>query len=161
LPADPLRGEAASAVAIRRAGPADEPTAWAIVEEYNRAVDVVVRDEAPEFWAYLAGPGAMWLAHAGAEVAGCVVLRPLETIPGACEVKRLYVRPAYRGRRIAGALMDALEAYARRSGYDAAYLDSKDDLAAAIRFYRERGYEEIERYNDNPQATVYMRRLLR
>jgi len=56
--------------------------------------------------------------------------------------------------------MDALEEHARSAGYDAVYLDSKDDLATAIRFYRERGYEEVERYNDNPQATVYMRRLL-
>ncbi len=65
------------------------------------------------------------------------------------------------GAAIAGALMDALESYARSAGYDAVYLDSKDDLATAIRFYRERRYEEIERYNDNPQATIFMRRLLR
>ena len=60
--------------------------------------------------------------------------------------------------RIAGALMDALESYAREAGYDAVYLDSKDDLATAIRFYRRRGYEPIPRYNDNPEATIFMRR---
>jgi GNAT superfamily N-acetyltransferase len=160
LPPEPAGG-APSAVVIRRASPADEAAAWEILDEYNRAVDVQIRDGSPEFRTYLAGPGAMWLAHAGADLAGCVVLRPLQSIgPSACEVKRLYVRGPYRGRRIAGALMDALEEHARGEGFDAVYLDSKEDLATAIRFYRERSYEEVERYNENPQATIFMRRLL-
>jgi len=155
-------GEATSAVAIRRAYPADEAVAWEIVEEYNRAVDVAIPDSPDGFRAYLAGPGAMWLAETAGGAAGCVVLRALDEIEeAACEVKRLYVRPAHRGRRIAGALMDALEDHARNAGYAWAYLDSKVDLEAAIRFYRARGYKEIERYNDNPQATIFMRRRLR
>jgi len=106
-------------------------------------------------------PGALWLAQDGDEIVGCVALRPLPEIgPRACEVKRLYVRPAFRGAHVAGALMDALETHARGAGYDAVYLDSKDDLATAIRFYERRGYERIAPYNDNPQATVFMRRPL-
>jgi ribosomal protein S18 acetylase RimI-like enzyme len=146
-------------IEVRRASPADEEAAWAIVDEYGDVVDVYVRDDRAALRAYLAGPGALWLACEGDEVAGCVALRPLPEIEArACEVKRLYVRPAYRGARVAHALMDALEAYAREAGYDAAYLDSKDDLATAIRFYDRRGYERIALYNDNPQATVFMRR---
>jgi ribosomal protein S18 acetylase RimI-like enzyme len=56
--------------------------------------------------------------------------------------------------------MEALESDAREAGYAAVYLDSKDDLQTAIRFYEHRGYERIPRYNDNPQATVFMRRRL-
>ena len=146
---------------VERATAADEAAAWAIVAEYNDAVDVLVRDDAAAFRKYLRGPGVLWLARDGSEIAGCVVLRPLpEVSPRAGEVKRLYVRPAHRGAGIAGALMEALESYARKAGYDALYLDSKDDLQTAIRFYEHRGYERIPRYNDNPQATVFMRRRL-
>lgn len=147
---------------VRRATLEDERAAWAIVEEYNRALDIVVRDDDATFHKYLGGPGALWLAEDGAEVVGCVVLRPLpEVAADACEVKRLYVRPTHRGAGIAEALMEALEGFAREAGYVAVYLDTKDDLAVAIRFYERRGYERIARYNDNPQATIFMRRALR
>lgn len=140
---------------------ADEAAAWAIVAEYNATFNVVVRDDAAGFRKYLDGPGALWLAHDGDEIAGCVAMRPLAAMgPRACEVKRLYVRPAYRGARIAAALMDALESYAGEAGYDTVYLDTRADFAAAQRFYQRRGYETIPRYNDNPEAAVFMRRPL-
>jgi ribosomal protein S18 acetylase RimI-like enzyme len=149
-------------VTIRRASVVDEAAAWAIVDEYNRALDIVVRDDEGTFRTYLGGPGALWLAEVEGEVVGCVVLRPLpEVAPDACEVKRLYVHPTHRRAGIADALMEALESFAREAGYAAVYLDTKDDLATAIRFYERRGYERIARYNDNPQATIFMRRVLR
>jgi GNAT superfamily N-acetyltransferase len=146
---------------IRRATASDEASARAIVAEYNDAVGVVVRDDEASFRTYLDGLGALWLAQLGDEIAGCVVMRPL-TIAGlaACEVKRLYVRPAQRGSGIAAALMDTLEAFAVRAGYRAVYLDTFDELAEAVRFYERRGYERTTRYNDNPQATIFMRRAL-
>ena len=55
-------------------------------------------------------------------------------------------------------MLAALEGYAAGYGYRWLYLDSKDDLAAAIRFYARHGYEPCERYNDNRQATVFMRK---
>ena len=146
---------------IRRATAADLTAARAISDEYAEAFAIVVRDDDATFRTYLAGPGAMWLAECDGETVGCVVLRPLpEVAPRAAEVKRLYVRPAQRGSGIAAALMDALETHARDAGCDAVYLDTKDDLLAAIRFYDRRGYERVARYNDNPQATIFMRRLL-
>lgn len=138
---------------------ADE--AYAIVAEYYEAVDVMVREDAAEFRAKYFGSGAgIWLARDGEAVAGCIALRPLEEIAGCGEVKRLYVKPAYRGQGIAERLLEALEAYARESGYGAIYLDSKDDLMAALRFYARHGYVECARYNENPQATVFMRKEL-
>jgi len=146
---------------VRRATLCDEASARAIVAEYNDAVGVVVRDDAQTLRAYLDGPGALWLAEAGDEVVGCVAMRPLPDLePGACEVKRLYVRPAQRGSGVAAALMDALETFAFGRGFRAVYLDTFDDLADAVRFYERRGYEHTARYNDNPQATLFMRRPL-
>jgi hypothetical protein len=56
--------------------------------------------------------------------------------------------------------MDALEDFARGLGLRWVYLDSYDDLAAALALYRKRGYVTCERFNDNPQATVFMRKSL-
>jgi GNAT superfamily N-acetyltransferase len=76
-------------------------------------------------------------------------------------VKRLYVRASHRRAGVADALMSALESYARETKVTALYLDTKDDLAAAIAFYDRRGYQRIARYNDNPQATLFMRLALK
>jgi len=86
------------------------------------------------------------------------VLRALDSIPFAGECKRLYVQPASRGHRIAEKLLDAQEEFARSQNLRWIYLDSYDDLKVAIALYRRRGYVSCERYNDNPQATVFLRR---
>jgi GNAT superfamily N-acetyltransferase len=136
----------------------DRERAWEIVEEYNDAVGVVERDDRKSFAAYLQRPRAFWLAESEGRVAGCVALRPLSGLDGrSCEVKRLYVRPEHRGLGVAAALMDAVERYATEEGYRFVYLDTFEGLAAAVRFYTARGYERVARYNDNPQATIFMR----
>jgi GNAT superfamily N-acetyltransferase len=66
------------------------------------------------------------------------------------------VQPKARGHGIADALLDAQEEYARGQGMRWIYLDSYDDLKVAIALYRRRGYVACERYNDNPQATVFL-----
>jgi N-acetylglutamate synthase-like GNAT family acetyltransferase len=147
---------------IRRATADDTQRARTIVEEYNESIGVVKRDDATHFDQYVSSPNAFWLAEIDHESAGCVALRPLPEVHGrACEVKRLYVRPAYRRAGVAAELMDAVEAYALEVGYDAIYLDTFDALADAVRFYERRGYERIQRYNENPQATIFMRKALR
>ena len=134
--------------------------AFSIVSEYYDAVGVMVRESRDQFAAYYFGEGSgVWLASTGQAVIGCIALRPLALQPGRSgEVKRLYVRPAWRGRGVADLLLDELHAYAASAGYQWMYLDSKDDLEAAKRFYKRRGYEACQRYNDNPQATVFMRK---
>lgn len=149
---------------ICRASLAEEAEAFRIVEEYNQAVDVQVRDTVEAFRAsYFSESGGVWLARPGKdgeEIVGCIAMRalPKGRAAEAAEVKRLYVRPAWRGRGIADALLDRLEAYALERGVRTLYLDSKDDLHAALRFYRRRGYQPCARYNDNAQATVFLRR---
>ena len=85
-------------------------------------------------------------------------MRRLESIEKSSECKRLYVKPWARGRVIADKLLDSQEMHARKEGLEWIYLDSYDDLKTAIALYERRGYERCERYNDNPQATVFMRK---
>lgn len=135
--------------------------ALAILHEYYEAVHVVQRDTPAGIQKMLnTTDSGMWLAFLADEVVGCVVLRRLDGIPLAAECKRLYVRPAARGNRIADKLLDAMEAFARSKHFEWIYLDTYDDLKTAIALYERRGYQRCERYNDNPQATLFMRKRL-
>jgi DNA-binding MarR family transcriptional regulator/GNAT superfamily N-acetyltransferase len=130
-----------------------------LLQEYYKAVDVVQRDT-PEAIQKIIDDSCsgVWLAYLEEKAVGCVVLRKLDSIPFAGECKRLYVQPASRGYHIAEKLLDAQEDFARGQGLRWIYLDSYDDLKVAIALYRRRGYISCERYNDNPQATVFLRK---
>lgn len=145
---------------IFRATATDKLSAYEIVQEYCDAVDVMVRDDETEFSKYFEDNGGVWLAKLDGKIVGCIALRPLPQMQNSCEVKRLYVQPERRGRRIADKLLQSLHDYARNFGYEWCYLDTKDDLKAAIKFYAQQGYEACDRYNDNPQATIFMRKKL-
>lgn len=154
---DPSREEPVKIVRLKQA--CDE--ALRILEEYYEAAHVVQRDQPGSLQDLIDEPGSgMWLASLGDQVVGCVVLRQLPSVPFAAECKRLYVKPAARGKRIATMLLDAQEEYAREQGLDWIYLDTYDDLKAAIALYQQRGYVRCDRYNDNPQATLFMRKRL-
>lgn len=132
-----------------------------LLQEYYDAVSVVQRDAPSAIQKIIDDPGSgVWLAYRDEKAVGCVVLRNLTCIPFAAECKRLYVQPTARGHGIADQLMDVLENLARRQGRRWIYLDSYDDLRAAISLYRKRGYVACKRYNDNPQATVFLRKYL-
>jgi DNA-binding MarR family transcriptional regulator/GNAT superfamily N-acetyltransferase len=147
----------ASARIVRLAAANDD--AVAILQEYYEAVHVVQRDNPGSIQMIIDAPGSgIWLAYLEDKVVGCVVLRRLAAIPLASECKRLYVKPSARGNRIADKLLDAQEAFARSQGVKWIYLDSYDDLKTAISLYERRGYQRCERYNDNPQATLFMRK---
>jgi ribosomal protein S18 acetylase RimI-like enzyme len=148
---------------IRRATVEEVDAAFEIVQEYYEAAQVLARDTREEFErSYFEDGAGIWLAWQGKTVIGCIALRAMPQLAqgGAGEVKRLYVRPEYRGRGIAAALHDALQAYAMKFGYQWLYLDTADNMTSAIRFYEAHGYERCRRYNDNPQATIYMRKEL-
>jgi len=135
--------------------------AVAILNEYYESLEIQVRDTAESLGHYIAdADSGLWLAWMEGELVGCVILRPLPLMENAAECKRLYLRPAARGRGIAHALLDALETYAEAQGYRAIYLDTHDGLTAAIGLYHGRGYVDCARYNDNPQATIFMQKSL-
>ena len=151
--------EGSQLIRIERASIERAEEAYGIVQEYYDAVGVVVREDADEFSHEYFGAGAgIWLASDEAKAVGCIALRPLLRFEQSGEVKRLYVKPESRGRRVADGLLKALECYAVGVGYRTLYLDTKDDLLAAIHFYHQHGYEDCERYNENPQATIFMRK---
>ena len=130
-----------------------------LLQEYYEAVSVVQRDTPEAIQEIIDGPhSGVWLAYLEEKAVGCVVLRELGSVPFAGECKRLYVQPGARGRRIADKLLDAQENFARSTGLHWIYLDSKDDLKVAVALYRKRGYVSCERYNDNPQATLFLRK---
>ena len=101
---------------------------------------------------YAEPDGALRLAFVDGELAGCGALRPLRDVdyPNACEMKRLYVRRAFRrfglGRLLAQRLMDD----ALQAGYSCILLDTLDDMEAARHLYATLGFEEIPPYYYNP-----------
>jgi GNAT superfamily N-acetyltransferase len=152
----------ANPAAVRRVAAEDRDAAWRIVEEYYQAAGVVARDSKDDFERiYFCDGSGVWLATLGSTVVGCIALRPLTTVTRSGEVKRLYVQPEYRGRGIAAVLYRTLEDYARGYGYEWLYLDTTDEMTAAQRFYAGLEYESTSRYNDNLQATIFMRKDLR
>jgi GNAT superfamily N-acetyltransferase len=143
-------------VEIERAAPGDRPRAYAIVSEYYQAVDVAVREDSEAFSREYFGPGTgVWLALAAGLPVGCIALRKLPS-SGCAEIKRMYVRPDWRGRGISQKLLEAAERFAGESGYQWIYLDTTDGMAAAVRLYERNGYRRCGRYNQNPQATIFM-----
>jgi DNA-binding MarR family transcriptional regulator/N-acetylglutamate synthase-like GNAT family acetyltransferase len=156
-----LREPEASPVRIVRLSKASDD-AIRLLQEYYEAVHVVRRDTPKAIREILHAPSSgMWLAYLGKKAVGCVVLRKLAAIPFAGECKRLYVQPEARGHGIAEKLLEAQEDFARSHGLRWIYLDSYDDLKPALALYRKRGYVSCERYNDNPQATVFLRKNIR
>lgn len=96
--------------------------------------------------------GRLYLALWDGEAAGCIALRRLDE--QRCEMKRLYVRPAFRGHRIGDALVDRVIGDARAIGYRHMLLDTLPFLESAIHMYQKRGFYEIPCYNDSPVATT-------
>jgi ribosomal protein S18 acetylase RimI-like enzyme len=107
--------------------------------------------------AYAPPGGQLLLAYVDTELAGCGALRGLSDVDyaNACEMKRLYVRPAFRrfgiGRLLAQALLDE----ARRAGYSCLLLDTLDEMEAARELYASLGFEEVPPYYFNPIAGAH------
>jgi carbonic anhydrase len=109
--------------------------------------------------AYARPRGRLLLARDGAEIAGAVALRPLEG--DVCEMKRLYVRPAWRGRGLGRRLAAAVIAQGRDAGYARMRLDTLAFMAEATRLYRSLGFSEIPAYYHNPlEGVLYLERRL-
>jgi ribosomal protein S18 acetylase RimI-like enzyme len=109
---------------------------------------------------YAPPSGSILLAVVDDEPVGVVAVQPLDD-EGACEMKRLYVDPNFRGQGIGRALAAAVVNEARTLGYDVMRLDTVDSMTAARQLYRSLGFEERDAYYHNPlDDAVYMERSL-
>lgn len=98
--------------------------------------------------AYARPRGRLLLARIAGEPAGCVALRPIGSRDA--EMKRLFVRPAYRGMGLGRALAECVIDEARALGYATLKLDTLPQMGEAQRLYAELGFAETPPYNDNP-----------
>ena len=96
--------------------------------------------------------GRLLLARVVGEPAGCVALRPIDA--ATAEMKRLYVRPDYRGMSLGRTLAECIVDEARSIGYSAIKLDTLPSMAEAQALYAALGFVDTTRYNDNPVAGV-------
>lgn len=98
--------------------------------------------------------GQILLAEVEGAIAGCCALRPLDTAdyPNAAEMKRLYVRKAFRGFGLGRQLAEAMLDVARQAGYACVLLDTLDGMESARALYADLGFEEIPPYYHNPVA---------
>ena len=100
--------------------------------------------------------GTLLLATVSGQPAGCVALRPFRGIQGACEMKRLYVRPSFRGDKLGALLAQHIIREARERGYRTMRLDTYSaSMQSAIALYRRLGFAEITPTNRIPEL-LYM-----
>lgn len=105
--------------------------------------------------AYAAPEGRLLLALYEGQLAGCVALRKFED--GVCEMKRLFVRPAFRGLGLGWALAWRVIEEASAAGYSTMRLDTLGRMRAAITLYESLGFRHIQAYRPNPlEDAVYL-----
>jgi putative acetyltransferase len=133
--------------------------ARALFEEYAASLsfDLGFQDFAAELaslpGAYAPPRGRLLLAFHEGRPVGCVALRQMETgemETGVCEMKRLYVRPAFQGLRVGRTLVEAVIAEARGIGYSRMRLDTVPSMERARGLYQSLGFREIPPYRFNP-----------
>lgn len=146
---------------VRALGDGDLDEVRALFREYAASLDVDLAYQGFEAelallpGKYAPPAGALLVAYGpDGRALGCVGVRPLDR-PGACEMKRLYVRPAGRGTGAGRALAEAAIAFARASGYRDMLLDTLPGMTRAIGLYRALGFEEIAPYWRSPVPALY------
>ena len=92
--------------------------------------------------------GVILIAKIGSEIVGCACLRKRSEL--ASELKRFYVRPCFRGKRLGKALLESVTDYAEKLGYESIYLDTLPQMKAARALYEQYGFEPVSPYYESP-----------
>lgn len=144
----------------------DLPDVRALFDEYASSIGFSLafqgfdREVAELPGRYAPPSGRLLLARVQDAVAGCVAVRRIGD--GVCEMKRLFVRPAFHGRGVGRRLACAAIDEARAAGYEAMRLDTVPSMRAAIGLYESLGFRDIDPYTENPiEGTRFMERTLR
>jgi GNAT superfamily N-acetyltransferase len=147
---------------VQVASPAQVAQARELFQEYEKSLGVNLcfqnfEQELAGLPGHYAPPdGRLLLVEYETQLAGCVALHKWET--GICEMKRLYLRPAFRGKGLGRALAETIIAEAREIGYQHMRLDTIEPIMKdAVEMYRKLGFREIAPYRPNPIAgAMYM-----
>jgi putative acetyltransferase len=147
---------------VHAQSPSDIACVRALFEEYAAwlGVDLGFQNFQAELAAlpglYIPSRGSLLLARAdNAAPAGCVAMRPLSH--SVCEMKRLFVRPDFRGRGLGRQLVERIIADARASGYSLMRLDTLPAITAALQLYESMGFIRCAPYYDTPLAdTIFL-----
>lgn len=100
--------------------------------------------------------GRVYLLYCDRKPAGRIGLRKIDD--QSCEMKRLYIRPEFRGKRLGEILVERIIGDAREIGYSHMLLDTLPFLQSALRLYKKFGFYEIESYNNSPMKnSIYMK----
>lgn len=103
--------------------------------------------------------GRLYVLYEEGEAAACIALRRLDS--RRAELKRLYVRPCFRGRGLSSLLLERIISDARKIGYEEILLDTLPCLESALRLYLNHGFTFTERYNDSPEEdTIFMHKVI-
>lgn len=138
--------------------PQDWEQARSILAEYGESLGVDLsfqhfEQELSDLARAYSAPGEVFLlATVDDALAGCCALRALPDASeaNACEMKRLYVRPAFRGFGLGRMLVETLMQHAREAGYGTMFVDTLSDMEAARELYASLGFESTEPYYFNP-----------
>ncbi len=100
--------------------------------------------------------GRLYLAYCDDKLAGCIGIKKIDEEN--CEMKRLYVRPGFRGKHVGSLLVQQIIDDAREIGYRHMLLDTLPFLQSAVQLYKKYGFYEIPCYNNSPMdSSIYMK----
>lgn len=125
---------------------------YAASRQFDCAMGNVEEEAAQLQLRYQQPEGMFLLAQKNGQAAGCVAFRPFSE--GICEMKRLYVRPHFRGEGLGRSLIEKIIVNSKKAGYSTLLLDTLPDMVVAKHLYQQFGFLQIDPYNNNPAPGV-------